>query len=263
MIIYADILFLLNGIITYILLICTALIFKNPIKRLRILIACIIGGVYSFTILIDINIYINIFIKIGVCALMIYISFGFSGIRTFIFQIIIFILLNFLLAGIVLALSFFNKSDFYSNILVSYINISPIVLIISSIFAYLVVFGVSKFILSRTSKNKLVRIKLYINSKTYNLTGFCDSGNSLSEPFSALPVCIIKSGIIKEFDDISEKRIIPYNSIGGDGIMYAVKARIEFEYNHSLKSTDVYIAETPRSISDIKYDIILNPQIFY
>lgn len=261
MIIYADILFLLNLLITYILLVCTALFLKIPLKRIRILLASLLGGAYSLSILIHINIVINIIIKIIICTIIILISFGYSNLRSFIYENIVFLILNILFAGIVMALSLFKKSDFYSDFLVSYINISPIVLIISSLVSYIIINLLTRYILKRRQTNEVYKVKLSLENKTYILFGFLDSGNALSEPFSALPVCIVKQGIISDFNSLPLKRVIPYSSIGAQGVMYGVKAQIDID-NSDYKNISVYIVQTTKGFSDMKYDIILNPQIF-
>lgn len=261
MIIYADILFLLNLIITYILLVCTALFFKIPLKRFRLLLSSLLGGVYSLSILIDINIVLNIFLKIIICIIIILISFSFSDVRSFIYELSVFLILNVFLAGIVMALSFIKKSDYYTDFLVSYINISPLVLIISSLIAYVIINILTRYILKRRQSENIYKLKLTLADKTYILFGFCDSGNALTEPFSALPVCIIKQGIVKDFNNIPLKRVIPFCSIGGDGIMYGVKGEIEIK-NSDYKNICVYIVEATAGFKDMKYDIILNPKIF-
>lgn len=261
MIIYADILFLLNLLITYILLVCTAIFFKIPLKRLRILLASLLGGIYSLSILLHINIVLNIILKIIICIIIILLSFGFSGLRSFIYETIVFLLLNVLFAGIVMALSLIKSSDFYSDLLVSYINISPLVLIISSLVAYIIINILTRYILKRRQSAKVYKVTLKVADKQYILFGFCDSGNALSEPFSALPVCIVKEGIISDFESIPLKRVIPYTSIGGKGIMYGAKAEIDI-HNSDYKNISIYIAQSSLGFNDIKYDIILNPQIF-
>lgn len=160
-----------------------------------------------------------------------------------------------------MALSFIKKSDFYSDLLVSYINISPLVLIVSSLISYIIINLLTRYILKRRQTNKIYKVIVKLADKNFTLFGFCDSGNALSEPFSALPVCIIKKGIISEFETMPLKRIIPFSSIGGEGIMYAIKAEIEIK-NSDYKNISVYIAEAQAGFNDMKYDIILNPQIF-
>ena len=98
--------------------------------------------------------------------------------------------------------------------------------------------------------------------KTYTLFGFCDTGNGLTEPFSGLPVCVVKKGVIAELETEPLKRVIPFSSVGGNGMLYGVKATVYIEYAHKQMNANTYIAESTESFSDMQYDIILNPQIF-
>lgn len=263
MIIYADILFLINAIITYILLLCTALIFKSGIKRLRILFSALIGGAYSLIILVDINAVLGLFLKIAVCSLIIIVAFGFKSVGWFLKYTCVFLVMNFLLAGVVLGLSFVSNKNFYSNIYVSYINVSPILLILTSAVAYIIISIISRYALTHINKNKIYRVTLSVQSSEYKICGCLDTGNSLLEPFSGYPVVIVKKGIIKNFSQLESKRIIPFSSVGGDGILYAVKAEIEItDGKKILKSDRVYVAQSEQALKRSQYDIILHPEVF-
>ena len=263
MIIYADILFLINAFICYICLICSALILKIPLKRVRFLISSLLAGAYSLSILIDINTFLSVLLKIAVCLLIVLIAFGRLKLRLFLSSLFLFLLINCLIAGLVLALSFVNSKDFYSNIFVSYINISPIVLIISLIVCYIVVSIFTGTVFKRTAKNKIYKVTVSLNDKNYTLFGFCDSGNNLAEPFSAFPVCIVKEGKIGDLKLSENKRIIPFSSLAGEGLCEGVRAKIRInDSGKVIENDEVYIAESSEAFRDMPYDIILNPKIF-
>lgn len=260
MIIYADILFLINAVITYILLLCTALFLKIKPKRVRLLLSAVFGGIYAFTLFLNINSALGFFFKFFSCALIIFFAFGFKNFTFFFKSFIIFFIMNFFLTGIVLALSFADSADFYSNVYINYINVNPTILIISSVIAYLLILLVNKIILTHITKNKIYTVLVYYNNETYKFYGYLDTGNSLSEPFSAFPVILIKKGKIKITDEYN-KRIIPYSSVGGDGILYAFRAKIEIR-DKNIVTDRVYLAESDNAFSASNYDIILNEKIF-
>lgn len=263
MIIYADILFLINALINYVVLVCTALIFKFQFKRYRFLLSSLLAGAYSLSILVVLNIFLSFFLKILVCLLIVFIAFGKCDFKRFFSYSVIFFLLNFLTAGIVLALSFYDSRDFYSNIYVSYINVTPLILIISLAVSYILINILSRFILKRVQRNKIYKVVIEEAGREYKLFGFCDSGNNLTEPFSGLPVNVIKSGVIKDFKKLNNKRIIPFSSAGGEGIMYAIKLKMTiFENKKLIISTDTYVCESRDAFKDMEYDIILNPNTF-
>ncbi len=263
MVIYLDILFLVNAIITYLLMISTAVILKVRIARWRVLIASFAGGAYSFIIFLDIHPVLGFLIKTAVCFILVIISFGFRGIKQVLKNSMVFLAVNFVFAGIILAVSYiFKSNDFYSNMYVSYININPVVLIIFSVIAYVLVFIFEKYILTYINKNKFYCVSVYISGREYKLNAYMDTGNSLTEPFSGNPVIIIKSGII-DFDSIEFKRVIPYEVLNASGILSAVKPeKIKICWdNKYVETSDVYIAENDNLLKNSNYDIILNPRV--
>ena len=263
MIIYADILFLLNAFITYIALLLSAILLKLPVRRLRILIASLIGGIYALSILIEIPFYFSFVLKCLVCASMILVSFGKSNFRHFLIHVLVFLVINVLIGGIVLLLSFADKNRFYSNVYISYMDISPLTLIIALTISFIIVSIINRILTKKRQKEEIYKVIIHFAQQRYILFGFCDSGNNLNEPFSALPVCIVKKGIIKGFSEYSLKRIIPYSSLGGEGMMQAIKMPLTIQQTGKNEFDAVaYIAESTNAFQDMPYDIILHPHLF-
>ena len=262
MIIYADILFLLNALITYIALLLTALIMRSPLKRVRFLIASVLGGAYALSILADIPPFVNVVLKIVMCAALVFAAYGKMNVRLFMMHALLFLLINVVIGGVVLLLSLKDSRNFYSDLSVSYINVSPLTIIIALGISFVAVTLINRLALKRRHKNEIYKVSLTVAQKTYTLIGFCDTGNGLTEPFSGLPVCVVKKGVIAELETEPLKRVIPFSSVGGNGMLYGVKATVYIEYAHKQMNANTYIAESTESFSDMQYDIILNPQIF-
>ena len=263
MIIYADILFLLNLFITYILLVLTAVILKSPLKRLRFLLAALIGAAYALSILIEIHFLLGTALKIAACALIILSAFGKLNLRAFFSHVVIFLALNVTFGGLVMLISKFDSRNFYSNIYIAYINITPLHFIIALSVSYIAVNFISRLILRKRAATRIYTVILFYEGQQYRLSGFCDTGNDLCEPFSAAPVSLVKSGKIKAMDKAPLPRIVPFSSLGGDGILLAVKMRMRIEYRHKLiLEKEAYIAQSSDAFKDMQYDIILNPKLF-
>ena len=263
MIIYADILFLLNAFITYITLLLTAFVLKTPVKRRRVLVASLIGGGYAMSILIQIPFYISLPLKVLICALITFISFGKLNVRLFLIHALVFLVMNVFIGGIVLLLSYTDNHHFYSNIAISYINISPLTMIIALSVSFVTVCLVNRKKKKKRHREEIYKVVFTFEEKEYTLFGFCDSGNQLSEPFSAMPVCVIKQGVVKGFREYPLKRIIPYSSLGGEGMMEAVKLSLHIETTAKNGfDTYAYIAESSQAFRDMQYDIILHPRLF-
>lgn len=98
---------------------------------------------------------------------------------------------------------------------------------------------VTFFVLNKTT-DIITKLKKSYSAEVYDVTiclggreitvkGIVDTGNTLSDPFTMEPVHIIEARIMKDLireDDINKLklRIIPFHSIGKNGILKAIKA---------------------------------------
>ena len=263
MVIYADILFLLNAFISYVCLLSTALVLHAPLKRVRFLLASLLGGFYALSVLVTIPVLANTFLKFAVCIGIIFTAFGKLKLRQLLVHTLFFLLMNVILAGVVLLLSRFNSRDFYSDMYAVYINLSPLMLITCLALCYALVLVFTKLISKRLQKNTVFKVKVHFAGECTTLFGFCDSGNHLTEPFSALPVCIVKENRVQGLAEAPYPRIIPFSALGGEGLLQAVKVKMEiYEGSRLLVCTPVYLAQNKDALKDMQYDIIINPKVF-
>ena len=78
MVIYVDVLFVVNFFITYLLLISTSFFAKSEIKQYRAVIASVLGGLYSLVIIFDkLNFLLSAIGKIFASLLIVFVAFGF------------------------------------------------------------------------------------------------------------------------------------------------------------------------------------------
>ena len=85
-------------------------------------------------------------------------------------------------------------------------------------------------IFSRIYSSKIytreIELSVLFKGKAYSLKGICDSGNSLTEPFSGKNVILVSSdsilgkAIVEEND--LKKRYIPYQGIDKSGILKGI-----------------------------------------
>ena len=75
MTIYVDVVLIENLIMNYIILLATGLILKTKLKHLRLIIASLLGAVYSIVAYINfLEIYSNFFLKILLSVIIVYIA---------------------------------------------------------------------------------------------------------------------------------------------------------------------------------------------
>jgi len=132
MTVYIDIIFLENVFMNTIILLATATILKIPIRIIRILISSVIGSIYAMiTYISNLQIYSNVFLKIALSAVMVYVAFKPKKAKNFFKGIMIFYLTSFTFGGVTFALLYFIKPQdilFENGVL---IGVSPIKIILT------------------------------------------------------------------------------------------------------------------------------------
>ena len=97
MVIYVDIVFLENLILDFIILLATSIISNNKIRLFRILLASIIGSIYTISsFILEIN---NFILKIIISFLIIFICFGFKSKKQFMKNLGVFYLTSITFGG--------------------------------------------------------------------------------------------------------------------------------------------------------------------
>lgn len=259
MVIYVDVLFIVNFFITYLLLLLTKALVKGSAKTVRMLASAFLGGLYSLIILADnLSVFVSVFGKLFVSVLIVFIAFGFRRLTVFIKAVLLFYFSNMLFLGVILAvqLIFNSKSAAIHNGAV-YFDISAPVLLASALLAYVISICVIKVYNRTLGRQEIYKLKIFKNGDCHMLLAFLDSGNKLTEPFSGYPVIIADRSRIQ----YETERIIPFNTVGGDGILKAFRPdRVEISNEKNKIETDkVYIALS--NVEEKNYSAILNSQI--
>lgn len=124
----------------------------------------------------------------------------------------------------------------------------------------------------RRRGTKLCRVTLNGKESKVTVMALIDSGNSLVEPISGKPVCIVENGILTSLFDMEHYlyRAIPYRSIGRKrGILKGyLMPELQLEYNGMNKvCRDVYVAVCEEYISGVRDEdgcrvkMILHPDL--
>lgn len=279
MVVYADILIFLNTVINFLLLKITGKLCGDKNRFIRSVAAAFAGGLFSLYILIrQTNFIIELSVRIVVSAIMAVISFGVKSIKLIFKQIVILFGLSFLFAGIMISFWFIFKPD---NLLINngivYFDVSPIVLIGMSVIAYFFV-SVVMFVLKRRIRgDKYCRVTLKFGERCEELIALLDTGHALRDTINGSPVVIVdKKYGERLFGEVSvtsptylegqlkkRYRIIPYNTIGGSGIMPAFKCDSATAVidGKSYKTEQIIAAISNTEFGD-SHNAIINPNIF-
>lgn len=253
-IVYIDVYFCYNFIINLILLMLTA--FSSD-RRLCFWKGALSGGLGSLfscgMLLFDVNSFVLAVLLIGVSALMIRIAFSVRRFREFMKLLILYYLLNFMLAG---GIRFSGNMGGQ--------NMLGMLAVIAGIFL-LVVFGwIYSFFLKKKAVFRVQEIVVIYDGKPLILRAFADTGNQLTDPISHAKVIVIKEDILLQFLGVSSReqvpgfRLIPCKSVNlGEGYLWGFKPQAVFCDGKPLYA----ILAASQSLTGQEYDAIYNPAI--
>ncbi len=259
MVVYIDILVFTNIIINYCILSATKKILHIKTKEYRLIIASIIGAVFSlFAVLPDMNSLVSVIIKILCSITMCFSAFSFTSTTMFFKRLLCLFFITVTFTAVMITFyEVFKPNKMYILNDTVYFDIDSVQLILISIAIYICVLLTQK-ILKLNLSNTLVNLSFSLDNKQYNCIGKVDTGCTLTEPFSGSPIIITERKLIKDFQP-KTYRIVPYKALGNNGILIAVKAdSVYIDKKRIFK--DIYICIHEESI-DPNFQAIINYDI--
>lgn len=277
-VIYLDVLIILNLYVTFFLIkaSCCA-IHKKPSNK-RVILGSVIGGLSSLVILLPaLGTVFTVLLKLISGAVIVFSVFGFKSVREFLKNTMVFLIVNFIFAGLMLALwLFFAPLGMVYNNGFAYFDISLVTIIVSTALAYGLLRLIRFFLDSRTDCDKKYTVHITCNNKSAVLSGLADSGNGLTDFLTGLPVIICDytkvshitpSEIEQWFScedftqlDLKGLRVLPYSTISGSGTVIAFrpdKITIHCDNQHQDITALVGFCDNQPQ----KYEAIFNPKI--
>lgn len=210
MTIYLDVILLENLCMNYIILFATGLIHKVRIKGWRILISSLIGGVYAILSFAPIlEVYSNIFFKILLSIVMVYIAFHPQNVKLLLKELIIFYLVSFAFGGCAFALLYFIRPQ---DILARNGVLTGTYPIKIALLGGIVGFGIVniafKVVKAKFSKQDMFcEVNIYFKEKNKTIKAFIDTGNLLKDPISGMPVIVVEAVML---EDMIPKEVITH-----------------------------------------------------
>ena len=259
-VIYADVLFIINFFITFLLLQLTEKLCKRNERLWRMVLASFFGGAYSLVILVDeLAPAVSWLGRLATAFVIILIAFSRQSFKCLIKETAIFFLSNFILLGLVVGLWLLLKpAGVVINNSVVYFNVSAKTLLISALTAYVISVVALRIYNSKLAKNRLYEVTVFIGENRTRFFALADSGNNLREPFSDYPVIVADKAL---FEGASCTRVVPFSSIGGEGLLQAFKpdSVTVSAADKTYRLSNIYIALSD-GVKRGEYGGILNPQ---
>ena len=281
MIIYIDIIFIENIIMNTIILYATAIILKQKVKIIRLIISAVIGSIYSILMYITkLNIYSSIISKFILSVVMAYVAFKPNDVKKIFKQIIIFYLTSFVFGGVALNLIYFLRPENINikNGLFTGEYVLKVIML-GAIMAFVIIKISIKIIKTKfNAKDMYCYIKLKINEKQIETKAMIDTGNLVKEPITNTPVVIVEESLLegiipKEIlknlenilrgnlenlpQDIQDKylprlRCIPFSSLGKEnGMLVGIKISeiVVKSEDEEKKTSNIIIGIYDRSLT--------------
>lgn len=285
MVVYVDILLILNLFVDYFLLLGCCVLMKIDVKKRRLIFGAVVGSLFSLLIfVVDFNFLLFLFFKVFSGLVLVFFTFGFPSKKVFVKAFLVFLLENFIFVGVMFCVWFaFSPPGMLWKNGVTYIEISPIVLIVGSMVAYCLTCLFNSVFCKLVGSTKLKKIKIEFNNKIVELNALYDTGNCLLEPFSKKPVCVCEfdalseilpenlAVFLKNFSEASNKlgegfdlaydysvKLVPCNTINGESVLPAfLPQRVVVVCEKKLINYDCYVGVVNKKISDGEYRAII------
>lgn len=201
MTIYLDIILLENLLMNYIIVFATGLIIKVKIKQLNLILASLIGAIYSvLSYLTAMQIYSNFLLKLILSICMVYVAFRSKNIKALLKHLILFYLTSFAFGGCAFALLYYVRPQ---DVLMKngvYIGTYPLkIALLGGIVGFAIINIAFKVIKSKISKKDMFcEVEINFNHKVSGVKAMIDTGNLLKDPITGNNVIVVESEKLEE-----------------------------------------------------------------
>ncbi len=251
MVIYLDIVILINFIMDFYILSSVKFLLKKNTKIIRIFLGALTGSLSILILFFKISTLILNIIKIILSILMILVTFGIKDFK----NNITYLYVNSIILGGTLYL--INNSLGYKVNKFIFINngysINLIILIlISPLIIYLYI---KEYLKLKKIINTSYKITIKFKTKELKLDAFLDTGNKLIDPYFGRPIILVN----KKYIDLRGKKIlyVPFKSLNNNGLLKCISCEYILLENKIIKNVLIGISE-----NNFKVDCILNERLF-
>ncbi|WP_144473567.1 sigma-E processing peptidase SpoIIGA [Bacillus pumilus] len=299
MVIYLDVIWLLNFCFDLLLLLLTAFILKRQVKKRRYMLGALIGS--SIVLLLFTPFAMVVSHPLGKLLFSIFIvlaTFGFQRFRSFFQNLFAFYFVTFLMGGGMIGVhSFLQTNTVIQNGLLISQNDGfgdPISwLFVLTGFPAIWLFSKKRLGEVCTKKRQYdeqVLVELHIHGETIRLKGLVDSGNQLYDPMTKTPVMIVQADhltaicgesfidlmkqshpveVMQKIDDqfplLDRLRLVPYRAVGHDhGFLLCLKPDTVVIYSktHMIQPAKCFVGLSLSGLSaDQEFQSIIHPDM--
>lgn len=298
MVVYLDVIWILNILFDSLLLYLTAIFLKRKIKVWRIAAGGFVGSLIILLSFTPLNVYTNHPIAKLFCSLMmILVTFGYKRFSFFVKALMTLYVSTFLIGGALIGVHYFSQYDAVLTVEILRSSVKGFGDPISWLFVLIgfpIAWHFSKknidtMEMTKIQYEQIVNVQVDMEGETLTFKGLVDSGNQLYDPLSKLPVMFVSiSNRLESFSEPIRKiaaepdsvlmgsdelpgewqgrlRIIPYSVVGQERqLVIAVRPdNIKIEHNGDIYSNiKGLISFTIQQLSsDDSFQCIVHPKM--
>lgn len=211
MIVYIDLVCIINFIYDFLILLTVSFTLKRNRKIYYYILSSLIGVLSIFLLFLKINNIVLFLLKILISVIMIIVAFGYKSIKYTISNVIYFYMTSIILAGFLYLIKG-NSSN---------INLNYIVLLIIGPIILFVYYKSNKKL--KNTYSDYYKIKIVFDNIEYNLVSFYDNGNNLKDPISRKSVIIVGNSRLEKIYNIRSPVYVPVITVKGTHLMKCFK----------------------------------------
>ena len=198
MVIYGDLLFLLNALVDYLLILAAARLCGQRLERLRFALAAGLGGCYAVAIFLPGGGFLEaVPCKLSAAALMLVVAYG--GSRHFWRQSFMFFALTCGFGGGVFAIGMLGKQSLTLGRGIIYSRLDVNMILLSAAISYAGITTIMKGVGKHsTFTGELVAVELEQGARKVAFNALMDTGNTLADPVSGRSVMVAEGERLAE-----------------------------------------------------------------
>ena len=286
-VIYVDVLVVLNFIITYLLLLCTASALRLSPSAVRLFFGSLLGGVSSLMIFLPpLPLPLTLVCKAAICALITLTALPAGSLRLFLRNGAFFLLTNVLFAGIIFALMcIFSPGGVQMNNGAVYLELNFFSLLGTAVLSFVLVSVYNHYLRRQKMREEIVQMTVFVGGRQFTCRALYDSGNRLTDGYFGAPVAVVHFDVVKEFlpyellpffsgeiYDIyacsrewsGRIRFLPTETVGGEGLLPCFRSdAIEIHTkSHTYITRRALVAVTVKGFQNTDYSALVGPDMF-
>lgn len=241
MIVYLDLVCLLNIFLDFILLMSVSVVLTRNAKIKRIILGSMIGGVSTLILFVHLNSFTSLIFKIILGIIMVITTFGYKNLKYTLNNLFYLYTLSFSIGGVMYL--FMNKMIYnYVILIIGFFIVS-----------ILYIKQIKKF---QNNYSEYYEVEIIYQNEHFKLTGYLDTGNKLYDMYKHRPVILVDKKIKYHDEDVI---YVPYLSLNEEKILKCLKADKVIINQHVFKNYLIGLSKKKFKIDGI--DCILHSKM--